>query len=86
MYLRWELNYIFDVWFVTIGQYLAKIKLFENLESKSVKNLSTEKNTFKVLQIKSLAVHITNKKLRFYICTVRNLQNIFMEHDLYLIS
>ncbi len=37
MYLRWELNYIFDVWFVTIGQYLAKIKLFENLESKSVK-------------------------------------------------
>ncbi len=40
MYLRWELNYyIFDVWFVTIGQYLAKIKLFENLESKSVKKI-----------------------------------------------
>ncbi len=34
---------------------------------------------------RNIAMHITNKKLRFYIFTVGNLQNIFMEHDLYLI-
>ncbi len=38
---------------------------------------------FKVVQIKSLAMHITDKNLSFYIFTVGNLQNIFMEHDLY---
>ncbi len=41
---------------------------------------------YKVDQIKSLAIHITNQKLSFDIFTVGNLQNIFMEHDLYLIS
>ncbi len=50
------------------------------------KNLNIEKITFKVVQMKSLAMHITNQKLSFAIFTVRNLQNIFMEHDLYLIS
>ncbi len=30
--------------------------------------------------------NIANQKFSFDICTVRNLQNIFMEHDLYLIS
>ncbi len=50
------------------------------------KNLNIEKITFKVVQIKLLAMHITNQKLSFDIFTVRNLQNIFMEHDLYLIS
>ncbi len=30
-------------------------------------------------------MHITNQKLSFNIFTVGNLQNIFMEHDLYLI-
>ncbi len=34
---------------------------------------------FKVVQIKFLAMHIINQKLRFYIFTVLN---IFMEHDL----
>ncbi len=34
--------------------------------------------------MKFLAMHITNLKLRFDIFTVGNLQNIFMEHDLYL--
>ncbi len=33
--------------------------------------------------MKSLAMHITNQKLSFDIFTVGNLQNIFMEHDLY---
>ncbi len=46
------------------------------------KNLNIEKITFKVVQIKFLAMHITNQKLSFDIFTVRNLLNIFMEHDL----
>ncbi len=33
-----------------------------------------------------LAMHIINQKLRFDIFTVGYLQNILMEHDLYLIS
>ncbi len=50
------------------------------------KNLNIEKITFQVVQIKFLAMHITNQTLRFYIFTVINWLNIFMEHDLYLIS
>ncbi len=57
-----------------IGQYLAEIQLFENLQ----KNLNIEKITFKVVQMKFLAMHITNQKLSFDIFTVGNLQNIFM--------
>ncbi len=52
-----------DVWFVRIGQYLAEIQLFENLESEGAKN----KSKFKVVQIKFLVMHITNQKLSFYI-------------------
>ncbi len=48
------------------------------------KNRNIEKITFKFVQIKSLAMHITNQKLSFDIFTVGNLQNIFMEHALYL--
>ncbi len=48
------------------------------------KNLTIEKITFKVDQIKFLTMHITNQKLSFDIFTVGNLLNIFMEHDLYL--
>ncbi len=36
--------------------------------------------------MKSLAMHITDQKLSFDIFTVGNLQNIFLEHDLYLMS
>ncbi len=49
------------------------------------KNLNIEKIAFKIVQIKFLAIHITNRKLS-YIFTVGNVQNIFMEQDLYLIS
>ncbi len=49
-------------------------------------NLNIEKIAFKVVKIKFLAMHITNQKMYFDIFTVGNLQNIFMEHDLYLIS
>ncbi len=59
-----------------IGQYLAEIQLFENIE----------KIAFKVVQMKFLAMHITNQKWSFDIFTVGNVHNIFMEHDLYLIS
>ncbi len=50
------------------------------------KNLNIEKITFKVVQMKFLAMHITNQKLSFDTFMVRNLQNVFMEHDLFLIS
>ncbi len=50
------------------------------------KNLNIEKITFKVVQMKFLAMHITNQKLSFDIFTVGNLKNIFMEYDLYLMS
>ncbi len=67
-----------DVMFVRIGQYLAEIQLFENQ--------NVEKITFKVVQMNFLAMHITKQKLSCDIFTVGNWQNIFMEHDLYLIS
>ncbi len=49
------------------------------------KNLNIEKITFKFVQMKFL-MHITKQKISFDIFTVGNLLNIFMEHDLYLIS
>ncbi len=59
-----------------IGQYLKIWNL------RVQKNLNIKKITFKVVQIKFLAMHITNQKLSFDIFTVGHLQNIFMEHDL----
>ncbi len=55
-----------------------------NLRVQKYQNI--EKIAFKVVQIKSLAMHIPNKKISLYIFTVYNLQNIFKEHDLYLMS
>ncbi len=69
-----------------IGQYLAEIRLFEIWNLRVQKNLNIEKITFNFVQMKFLAMHITNQKLSFDIFTVGNLQNIFMEHDLYLMS
>ncbi len=46
------------------------------------KNLNIEKIAFKIVQIKFLAMHITNQKISFDIFMVGNLQIIFMEHDL----
>ncbi len=46
------------------------------------KNLNIEKIIFKVVQMKFLAMHITNQKLSFDIFTLGNVLNIFMEHDL----
>ncbi len=50
------------------------------------KKINIEKIAFKAVHMKLLAMHITNQKLSFDIFTVGNLQNIFMEHDLYLMS
>ncbi len=50
------------------------------------KNLNIEKIIFKIVQMKFLVMHVTNQKLSFDIFMVRNLLNIFMEHDLYIIS
>ncbi len=52
-----------------IGQYLAEIQLFENLESEGAKNLNIEKIIFKAVQMKFLAMHISNQKLSFDIFT-----------------
>ncbi len=43
-----------------------------------------EKIAFKVVQMKFLTLHITNQKLSFDIFTVGNVQNILMEHNLFL--
>ncbi len=49
--------------YVMIGQYLAEIQLFENLEYDVEKNRNIEKIVFKVVQIRFLAMHINNQKL-----------------------
>ncbi len=59
-----------------IGQYVKIWNLREQ------QNLNIEKIIFKVVQVKLLAMHITNQKLSFNIFTVGYLLNIFMEHDL----
>ncbi len=65
----WIKKLSIDVWFVMKGPYWAEIQLFENLESEAAKK-------FKFAQIKFLAMQ------SFDIFAV---QNIFMEHDIYLI-
>ncbi len=65
---------------------MAEIQLFENLESEGAKKtLNIEKIAFKAVQMKSLAMHKKKKKKKIMIFMVENLQNILMEHDLYLI-
>ncbi len=47
-----------------LGQYLANIPLFEYLESEGAKKKKNiEKITFKFVQIKFLAMQITNQQL-----------------------
>ncbi len=44
--------------------------IFENLESEGAKKSKYWENPFKVVQMKFLAMHITNQKLSFDIFTV----------------
>ncbi len=66
----WINNISIDAWFVMIGQYL---KIWNQDAKKFI-----EKIIFKVVQMKFLAMHITNQKLSFDIFTVGYVQNIFM--------
>ncbi len=66
-------------------QRILKINVsqFCHLESEGKKK-RFEKIAFKVVQMRSLATHITNEKFSFDIIMVGNVKNIFMEHDLIL--
>ncbi len=74
-----------DVWFV-MDNIWPRYNYLKIWNLRVQKNLNIEKIAFKVVQMKFLVMHITNQKLSFDIFTVGNLQNIFMEHDLYLMS
>ncbi len=63
------------------------LKLQKNLNiEKNITFLEKIKDNFKVVEIKFLAMHIINTKFSFDIFAVGNLLNIFIEHDLYLMS
>ncbi len=77
IFLNWDLYIIWKL----------NRTISETLESEGAKkNWNIEKITFKVTQMKFSAMHIINKKCSLDMFTVVNLQNIFMEHELYLIS
>ncbi len=83
-YESWINKLSIDVWFVQDN--IWPIYNYFNIWNLRVqRNEFIEKIAFKVVPM-FLAMHITNQKLSFYIFTVGNLQNIFMEHDLYLMS
>ncbi len=56
------------------------LNIYLNIEG--AKNLNIENFPIKAIQLKFLAMHITNQKWSFDIFTVGNLLIIFMEHDL----
>ncbi len=65
----WKLNILYFHWCMVYDR-----TIFERVQ----RNLNIEKIIFKVVQMKFLAMHITNQKLSFDI-----LYNIFMQHDLF---
>ncbi len=73
-----------DVWFVRIIWTIENYLKIWNLRAQ--KNLNIKKIAFKVVQMKFLAMHIASQKIEFWYFYGGNLQNIFMEHDLYLKS
>ncbi len=71
----WTNKLSIDVWFVmTLFGRDKTIWISEDAKT----YIYIEKITFKFVQIKFLAMHITNQKLHFDIFTVGHLQNIFM--------
>ncbi len=75
-------QFVLEIW-----QYLFAIQLFENLESEGAKKIEVLTIAFKVVQMKFLLMLIiTNQTFSFYIFAVGHLLNIFMEHDIYLMS
>ncbi len=80
---------MYDVWYDVLLGYDNIWLWYNYLEIWNLrvqKNLNIEKIAFKVVQMKFLAMRITSQKLNFDIFTVGNVQNIFMKHDIYLIS
>ncbi len=73
----------YNIWLIYNYLEIYNLRVQKNLNTLRNKD---EKIAFKVVQTKFLAMHITNQKLSFNIFMVRDLPNIFMEHDLYLIS
>ncbi len=60
----WINTFSIDAWFVRIWQYLAEIELFKNLKSEEFqkkKCQARQKIAFKFVQMKFLAMHITNQ-------------------------
>lgn len=64
-----------DVWLIRIGQYLAKTQQFENLKFEGSEILKVVQKLQQCIFHISLAVFM-----------VDNLQNVFMERDIYLIN
>ncbi len=54
-------NNIIYIYIYILFYIYSEIQLCENLESEGAKNLNIEKITFKVVQMKFLAMHITNQ-------------------------
>ncbi len=89
LYIIWKLNKSAFHWCVVCYDRAIFWLIYNYLKictPRVQKNRNIEKIALKVVQMKSLAMHITNKKLWLDIFMVGNLQNIFMKHDLYLIS
>ncbi len=80
---------MYDVWFVrllwSVGTIFGRDTNIWKSGTEGAKNLNIEKIAFKV-EMRFLAMNITNQNVSFDIFTVGNLQNIFMEHDIFLIS
>ncbi len=66
--------------------FLAEIQLFKNLESEGAKKSKYSENRLESCPNEVLSHAYYQSKIKLYLFTVRHLQNIFMEHDLYLIS
>ncbi len=80
----WVNKLTIDVWFVKIIFNIWPRYNYLEIWNLRVQNfvLNIEKTVFKIV----FKMHITTKKLCFDMFTVGHLQNIFMEHHLYLSS
>ncbi len=88
LYIIWQLNNPYFHWCICLlwlDNIWPRYKYLKICNLREQKNLNIEKIIFKVVQMKFLAMHIVNQNFCFDILMVGNLQNIFMEHDLYLI-
>ncbi len=72
----WKLNTSYHLKAEYIGFPLKLYLKIWNLRVQKHQNM-IKKITFKVVQMKFLAMHIIDQKLRFYLFMVGNLQNIF---------